>query len=274
MKLSMYTCHARDVFPPDFAAALRRYRDLGVQGGVFLQSELKKIPFHRYCDYLEDAGLSLDGFVSQCNVASFDENTRIDQMALLKGQIDHAAKRGMPLVMIAPAVEEAATTEERLIMREHMVESYNAIIDYARGSGIRITVENFSLPTRADSFTEDLRYLFDNVPELGFVLDTGNFYCVHEDVLDAYEKLGDRLVQIHCKDWIHDENGWLKREGLPMINGVTLGEGLMPLAQVLERAKVDHPDVVMMLEDNSNNLTLEGLDRSVEFLKQFMEGGN
>lgn len=261
------------MIPPDFSLALRHYHNLGVTGGVFLQSELKEIPFDRYCDYLQEAELDLDGFVSTCNIASFDEAVRSQQFDLLKKQIDQAANRALPLVMIAPAVEAAKNAEELHQMREHMVSAYNRIIEYARGSNIRITVENYSLPTRADSRISDLRYLFDQVPELGFVLDTGNFHCVHEDARQAYEILGDRIVQIHCKDWIYDEGGWLKRDGLPMINGVTLGEGFIPLFEILERAAREKPEITMVLEDNSNNLTREGLDRSVEFLKQFTKGG-
>ena len=270
MKLSMYTCHAHAMFPNDFPAGLRHYRDLGVTGGVFLQFELKTTPFEPYCDHLEEAGFSLDGFVSTCNVASFDDAIRASEFEKLALQVDLAKKRGIPLVMIAPAVLDAANEEELLLMREHMVSSYNRIIESA--GNVRIAIENYSLATRADSKISDLRYIFDRVPKLGFVLDTGNFHCVHEDARDAYEVLGDRLVQIHCKDWIYDENGWLNREGLPTINGTTLGEGFIPLAEILTRASLDHPDITMILEDNSNNLTRAGLDRSVEFLKQFTGG--
>lgn len=272
MKLSMYTCHAHDMFPHDFSAGLRHYRDLGVTGGVFLQFELKATPFETYCDLLEDAGLSLDGFVSTCNIAAFDDATREAEFETLSAQVDLAKKRGIPLVMIAPHVTEAKNDEELHLMREYMISSYNRIIESA--GSVKIAIENYSLPTRADSKLSDLRYIFDRVPNLGFVLDTGNFHCVHEDARTAYEVLGDRMVQIHCKDWIYDENGWLNREGLPTINGVTLGEGFIPLSEILSRASLDHPDIPMILEDNSNNLTREGLDRSVEFLKQFVGGGD
>lgn len=268
MKLSFYSTHVLDLNFPSPQEALKFATDRGVAGAVFLENELARRPFHEYCDLLDAAGLQKDGFVSLQNVAAVDAVEKNAAMDAVKHQVDSLEARGIPLLMIAPRVTLAKNRAELLSMRSRMAEAYTQIIEYARGSGITLAIENYSLTTRADSRISDLRWLFDQVPDLRFVLDTGNFYCVREDVLSAYDQLSDKLVQVHCKDWRIDEYGYMMRELLPRFNGCPLGEGVIPLTELLDRIARDMPDCNIMYEDNSDCLTPDWVDRSLAFLRK------
>lgn len=269
MNLSMYTAYANSKVFPSFSDGLRHFYGKGVRYGAFLDAELSQIPFHRYCDYLEDAGLQLDAFISTLDVVSFNEEKRKDNMSRLKEQIDLMEKRGIPILMIAPSVTAAKSEADRLWMRELMVESYSAAIDYAADSGVQVAVENFSLLTRSDSRMEDLRYLFDCVPKLGFVIDSGNFFCIGEDVLAAYELLRDRIIHAHFKDWAWDPFGDVVRENMPRFTGVALGQGVLPLRELAQRLRQDKPELNVVLEINGK-LTKQCLDDSVDFLTEVL----
>ena len=269
MNISMYTTYANSRAFPSFSDGLRHFYEKGVRYGAFLDVELQQIPFHRYCDYLEDAGLQLDAFISTLDVVSFNEEKRKDNMARLKEQMDLMEKRKIPILMIAPSVTAAKSEEERLRMRDAMVESYSAAIDYAEGSGIQVAVENFSLLTRSDSRMEDLRYLFDCVPKLGFVLDSGNFFCIGEDVLQAYELLSDRIIHAHFKDWGWDPYGEVVRENMPRFTGTALGQGVLPLRELAQRLRQDKPELNVVLEINGK-LSKQCLDDSVDFLAEVL----
>ena len=105
---------------------------------------------------------------------------------------------------------------------------------------------------------------------LGYVLDTGNFYCVNEDVLEAYNALKDRLVHVHCKDWKKDPFGDFVREHIPRFRGVELGQGEVPLAQLIAQLKKDGYKGLLTAEVNSP-ITWEDMDYCIEFLKSEIE---
>lgn len=114
----------------------------------------------------------------------------------------------------------------------------------------------------------DIRKILDAVSALGYVLDAGNFFCVGENVLTAYELLKDRLVHAHFKDWKWDLFGCEIRENMPRFNGTTLGEGLLPLYELAQLMKKDGYDGSVVLEFNACRITEKMLDDSAKFLQE------
>ena len=101
----------------------------------------------------------------------------------LEGYIDELDALGVDKIMLAPTVIPAESPEEFYDMRERMVDAFGRMVDYARGWGVKVTIENQSVPQRADSYIADCKYILDQIPDLGFVFDAGNFYCVEENAL-------------------------------------------------------------------------------------------
>lgn len=267
MDISMYTTYALRQNFASPSMALRHFYDKGVRYGDIVDNELSVYPLHLYCDFLTEAGIIPNALVSMVDIASLDDNKRMRSIAVVKGYIDQMEKLKMPLIMLAPEVKAAQSEDELKRIQELLIRGVSDIIEYTKGSGIKVTVENQSTLTRGDSKMDDIRYILDCVPNLGFVLDSGNFFCIGEDVLKAYELLSDRLVHMHAKDWTFHPYGAFVRENMPRFSGAALGEGLIPLKEIIARLKSDGYGGKVVIEVNSNNITLEMLDKSAEFLR-------
>ena len=267
MKISVYTGH---VYMADFNSVEEGFSHMynqGVRTGDIIDSEFNSVPFLMYNDILNNAGLKVNSIVSLADITSVDKNECTKNMAIVRGYLEHMEKRNIPFLMMAPRVKPATNDDEFYGMRERMIESYSMLIEYSRGSGVTICIENQSSLLRPDSEMQNIRYILDNVPELKFTLDTGNFYCIGEDFLEGYELLKDRIIHAHVKDWREEKYGKnVTFDGI-FYSGCALGEGMMPLDEICRRMTNDGFDIPLTIEINSY-ITQRRLDASVEFLKK------
>jgi len=270
MKISMYTTYALELDPGKPVENLRYFRERGVEYADMLDIEPLLPPLHLYCRYLRDAGIQPGSFVSTEPIASGTPLEQETAIARVKGVIDQLEKLGIPLLMLAPRVRAAASEAELLSMRQQLIEGFGAVLDYAKGSGVRICMENQSSITRADSTIEDVAFLLDALPDLGYVLDAGNFFCAGEDVLKACDRFACRMVHAHLKDWCWDPYGPVVRENKPRFRGCALGDGILPLKELIARLKQLGYRGNLMIEINSAGpqVTREMLDRSAAFLHE------
>lgn len=267
MELSMYTTYALNQNFSSPVEAFKHFYDKGVRFGDIVDDEFSEYPIHLYCDYLREAGITPDALVSIIDIASFDKKTRETAIARVKGYIDKMEKLSLFLIMLAPSVKPAKSKDEEKRMRELLISGFSRIAEYAKGSGIKVAIENQSSLVRADSKMEDIRYILDCIPEIGYVLDCGNYFCIGEDVLKAYRLLSDRLVRVHAKDWVFDPYGTFVRENMPRFNGAVLGEGLVPMKEIMQNLREDKFNGKVVLEVNAGVITLDMLDKSLHFLK-------
>ena len=251
---------------PGPEGSLKHYAEMGITGVDTLESELKELSFDEYNKYITDAGMSYNAFVALSDIVTANGAEREKNYATVKGHIDELSRLGVPKIMLAPMVIPAESREEFHAMRERMVESFGAMVEYARGSGVQVTIENQSVPQRADSYIKDCKYILDQIPDLGFVFDTGNFYCVMDDVLAAWDVLGSRSVHCHAKDWEYDDYGRIIRSYLPPMSSAVMGQGLLPLDKLFAKMKADGYDGAINLEVNGRPYTTELLDKSAEYL--------
>lgn len=267
MNLSMFTCYA---LRQDFATpqdAFRHFYEKGIRYGDIIDDELAAIPLPLYAEFLTEAGMVPGSLISILDIASFSEKERRKNIGAIKAYIDQMEKLKIPLLMLAPEVRGARSADEFKRMQELLIDGFSQVVEYAKGSGVTVTIENQSVSVRADSKMQDIRYILDCVPDLSYVLDAGNFFCVGEDVLEAYDLLRDRLVHVHFKDWNWNPYGGYVRENMPRFGGVVLGQGLLPLSELVHRMKRDGYEGNIVLEINAGQITLEMLDASAEFLR-------
>ena len=269
--ISMYT---RYIWGLDFSSpedALRHFSNKGVHYADIVDGELEEVPLHRYCSYLAEADMEPGALVTMCNIADFSKSERIKNIATVKGYIDRMEKFGIEVLMLSPMINLAKNPEEFCQLRDIMIESFGKITHYAKSSGITVAIENRSDLTRPDSKTEDVRFILDNVPDLKLVFDTGNFFCVNEDVLSAYQKLSDKIARVHVKDWKTDPFGTFVREYIPRFNGVALGDGEIPLKELIALLKRDEYSGKAVIEIDASQVTSEMLGKSADFLRQELE---
>ena len=211
MKMSLYVGYVQNADFDSFDDGLRHMYKQGIRYGDIVDAEFSERPLTLYAEKLHQAGLNVNSIVATKNIASEDKNIRECNIAAVKGYIDQMEKHKIPYLMVAPNVKPAKNEEQFNTMRVQMIESLFKIADYAKGSGVAVCIENQSTATRADSKMQDIRYILDSVSELGYTLDAGNFFCVGEDVLKAYDLLKDRLFYAHFKYWRFDRFGGFVR---------------------------------------------------------------
>lgn len=267
MKLSMYTSDALEQNFESPVAALSHFSKRSISYADIVDNELSEYPLHMYNRFLQESNIKAHALVSMLDIANFNKNVRNRNLALVKGYIDQMEQIGMNILMLAPEVYPAQNEIEIKRMQELLIEGLEEVINYAKGSQVKVTIENQSTSTRPDSKMKDIRNILDCIPELGFVLDCGNFFCVQEDVIEAYELLKDRVVHVHAKDWMFDKYGNFVRENMPRFEGTILGKGLIPLREIFSRLKNDGYTGKINLEINAGRVTLDMLERSAEFLR-------
>jgi len=268
MNLSIFASYVMNRVFPTPEIGLGHMYGQGVRCADISEGLLPTYPLHMQVEYFKDAGLKPECLITTLDIATKDAQTIRKNIALMKGYIDQLEKLGIPLIMPAPSVIYAQDQEAFDTMQETLTESLAILTEYAKGSGVTVCIENQSSATRADSSMHDIKKILDTVPDLGFVLDSGNFFCIGEDVLEAYELLKDRLVHAHFKDWEWNRFGRELRENMPRFGGTTIGAGLLPLHELVQRMKRDGYEGSVALEFNACPITEKMLDDSAEFLRE------
>jgi inosose dehydratase len=253
----------------DYDAALREFHERGIWAVDIIESELAGVTLTERAARARASGMGIASFVATTDFITAKGETLNENIAKVKAYIDECSALGIDKIMLAPMVKVADSAEEFAAMREMMVAGYGAMSEYAEGSGVTVTIENQSVPQRADSYIDDCKYIIDRCPKLGFVLDAGNFYCVGDDVLRAYDVFRDRIVHVHIKDWEHYPYGRIIRQNLPPIRSSEMGHGVVPLDTLLSRLKADGYEGSLLLEINGRPFDKALVIHDTEYLLSF-----
>ena len=236
----------------------------GIRFGDMLRW-MDEYPMHTHCKLLRNSGIEPECLIVCYGITDFNKNKREAEIALVKEKIDVMSKLDVPLMMLVPKILCVRSEDEKKRHHNLMIESYAELCEYSKGSGVIITLENQSEPRRPDSNMEDIKVILDSVPELRYVLDCGNYFCVKQDVLAAYDLLKDKTVHMHAKDWVYSPYGDFASADIPRYNGAPLGKGVIPLDKIAEKAKAYGYNGSAVVEINSP-VTWDEFDESIEFL--------
>lgn len=185
--------------------------------------------------------------------------------------IDTAAALGAAKVLIIPGfIEESAGLEVRNKALQNMAAALREICDYAESKRILVTMEDFDNLRAPFSGADELLWFLEQVPKLGITFDTGNFRYRGEDELEAYAKLHERIIHVHCKDRsLSEENG-----GIPLtaMDGTRLypspaGYGCIPLEKILISLKQDGYQGSLAIEHFDAADQLAYMEKSAEWLR-------
>lgn len=115
--------------------------------------------------------------------------------------IDSAVKMGCDKVLIIPGFVSANAFP---FIKKHamkkMAYALRKLCDNAAKRGITITMEDFDDCIAPFSTDDELVWFMRQVPLLRCTFDTGNFKYQEIDELQAFPKLKDKIVHVHCKD--------------------------------------------------------------------------
>ena len=200
----------------------------------------------RLLDLMEDTGLYARireaGFQISC-IYEFYEMEKEEEKEKSRKHIEAAAETGCGRILVVPGFLEKEEAEKfhnladqegeaplKTWMEENpkiagMRRGLSRMTGWGKEKGVEVTIEDFDDYTSPLSRNRGIRWFLDNVPDLGFTFDMGNFAFMQEDIWQAWELLADRIRHIHCKD---------RCRGL---EPAPAGKGDIPMRELLEKLK-------------------------------------
>ncbi len=114
--------------------------------------------------------------------------------------IDKAISVGSPFFMSVPQLPKDMDEALRPEFIKAVRAQFADLCDYVKDKPITVTVEDFSLSNSGYGTFEDIDYLLNNNPTLGFTYDSGNFALAGIDEVEGAKRYADRTVYVHLKD--------------------------------------------------------------------------
>lgn len=124
-----------------------------------------------------------------------------------------------------------------------MKNAFKSLDKLTQEYGIAIAIHNHGPGARYDGVMDTLKAVEGMNPLIGACVDTGHVIRSGEKPHEVLDALGDRVISMHLKDWIHGEEEQI------------LGEGdinLVEVAKVLKKIKFNGP-LMLEFELQSNN---------------------
>ena len=112
--------------------------------------------------------------------------------------------------------------------------------------GITVTVEDYDHRDSPTATSTQIQYFLDRVEGLAFTFDTGNFAFFDEDLMAAFDALGDKTVYLHCKDRA-EEAGW-QGEHTKGLAACAVGAGYLPIRELISRLAARGYDGYLAIE--------------------------
>ena len=117
-----------------------------------------------------------------------------------------------------------------------MKNAFNSLDKLTQEYGIAIAIHNHGPGAKYDGVMDTLEVVKDMNPLIGACVDTGHVIRSGEKPHEVLEALGDRVISMHLKDWVHGEEEQI------------LGEGDMDLIEVAKVLKKINFAGPLMLE--------------------------
>ena len=267
MKLSIFALQLYlEEFGGDKDRALAYAKSRGISTVEIFAEELEAITLREYCQLAARHGLSIGSVIKVSSFPSKSDAEYRQEISIIHALVDDAADAGISMMMIVPTADYVRNEEDKRFMRDRIIQGLRDIVQYAKQKGVTILAENFSRADYPLGTIAELRDLLENVLDLKYNFDTGNFYFSGTDVLDAYEALKDRMVDVHIKDWKLEESGEFT-VAEQSFNGCAIGDGFLPMGEIISRLVRDGYMGQLVIEINPVAETTQTIDQSIAFIK-------
>lgn len=177
--------------------------------------------------------------------------------------LDQAVRYGVPRVMVVPSSFTKGGDEEAEFAK--VVSSMRMFVEEGRKRGITITVEDYGGTSNPCSHAKYLKRLLDEIPGLGFALDSGNLYYAGrgESIVDMMHYAKGRIAHVHLKDMSREDNH----------KYVTMGLGAVPNEEVVKAVSASGYDGWYTLENLVGADAVADAHRQIAVLKFWMGCG-
>ena len=188
----------------------------------------------------------------------------------MKEDIRRAKRVGSPLFMAVPQMPSDYKPEYKELYRTGFRKLFSELAKYGKQIGVQVTVEDFSTTEVPYASFEDIDWLLDNIPELMFTFDTGNFSLAGFDEIAALDRYFDRTVYLHMKGILAvDYPTDILRDG-KYYEIMDVGSGTVDNKKIFDYFTGKGYDGVIILECNFSdqyNRTLKSVDYMNSIMK-------
>ena len=175
-----------------------------------------------------------------------------------------AVQYGAPRIMVVPDFFTLGGDQEAEYIRIRT--GLGKLVHKARAKGLIVTVEDFGAARNGArnpcSYAKYLKRFMDDLPDIGFALDSGNLYYAGdgEDIRDMMRFAGRRIRHVHLKDLTREDNH----------KYASLGEGAVPNEDVVKGVAALGYDDWWTLENLVGADTLADARRQVGVLRGWL----
>ena len=169
--------------------------------------ELSVARRREYRSWIDGEGCAITSFcypLLDNNPNGVDRLMRAYTLDRYREAIDLSAEWECPYVVAIPGPVNSLINPPRQWMLDWFVEGMKQLVEYARGTGVRLLLENVPftyLPTAQDM--KDTAALIG--PEVGVNFDVCNSAFIREDPAEAIRMLGDLIGNVHISDSGYEE---------------------------------------------------------------------
>lgn len=219
---------------------------------------------------LDDAGLGVSSVYAFFDWGRHPEDQK-DFRLLRTAQV-----LGSPLVMPIPGLYASEDPEEKKREDEGFLAGMQRMVAESSACGLTATIEPFDNARSPIATIAGMQRFLDAVPALAVTLDTGNFRFSAEDVLEAQQLFGPRIVHVHLKDRLLSRpDGMPEENGLRAADGAVLwpcavGDGDLPLPRVIRGLQQARYDGFLSLEHFNVTNWAETIRRSAENVQRML----
>lgn len=188
----------------------------------------------------------------------------------IKAHLEACASIGSPYFMPVTCIAEEHKSEAARQECLNIVTDYVATLaEAAKSYGITIVIENYSRLRTPLSKISDIAHILGEVPEVRYVLDTGNFWFGGTDLMEACHAFIDKTVHVHAKDLGEPDFVDLDIHGRKA-DGVAVGDGFLAIREVVETLQKKGYDGALTIETVCGRDLLKKTEDSLDYLVQFI----
>lgn len=191
-------------------------------------------------------------------------------LAKMKDGINFAKRAGSKYFMAVPLIPLDAPDFENELYRKEFRRLFANMVKYGIEVGVQVTVEDYSETKIPYSSYEDIDWLLDNIPELRFTYDSGNFPLVEIDELESVKRYADKTVHVHLKDLlVVDHETDILRNG-KFYDSLELGGGYLKNEEALLHLKEKGYNGAVVIEVSAAKDAFARTIKSAEYLRRIL----
>jgi sugar phosphate isomerase/epimerase len=220
MKISVFYHHILEAAKQEKCTEEKIFEKIKEAGITAVEVDRDGIDdINKFCAILKRYDFSVS------SIYGFYDFSRNEDLEKCEKHIELAKAIKADKIMIVPGFYSEDNVNIREIELKNMIDRTKKLCEIAEKNKFKATIEDFDDEKSPICSVSGMAKFLNEIPSLYVTLDTGNFIIKKEDELRAYEVLKDRIIHVHCKDRIYDEDG--------SICASPVGEGFIKMEEIL-----------------------------------------